>query len=114
MSSFMLRLIHYFMMSMAVNLEKTLDPHVDIVERAAGYVAYLSDAGERWRIQGECNRCGICFAGAHDQNIAIDERILGQPGAVTFLDGSLWYQRPVRPEIANLAECVLTGDYDVC
>jgi hypothetical protein len=91
--------------------EKTLDPHVDIVERTADYVEYLSDTGERWRINGECNRCGICYQGANDSHIALNESQIGQPGSVEFLDRSQLYQRPVRPEIANLPECVLIGGY---
>jgi hypothetical protein len=90
--------------------EKTVDPHVDIVDRTAEYVEYLSDAGERWRIYGECNLCGFCYQGANDTNIALDESRLGQPGAAAFIDGAKWYQRPVRPEIEK-TKCVLDGAY---
>jgi hypothetical protein len=69
---------------------------------------------QRWRIYGQCNRCGTLLQGAQDANVVCDESRLGQPNAVTFLDGLSWYQRPVRPEIADLPECVLTGEYDVC
>jgi hypothetical protein len=91
--------------------EKTVDPHVDIVSRSEGVVEYLSDTGERWLIHGQCNLCGACYKGSTDPLVVIDERRIGQAGAAQRLDGRTWYEIPVRPEIADLPECNLTGKY---
>jgi hypothetical protein len=94
-----------------IALEQTVDPRVVIVERNAAYVEYLSDDGQRWRIAGQCNLCGACYAGSRDAEVAINAPKLGTADAAERLDGSPWQMRPVRPEIADLPECVLTGRY---
>jgi hypothetical protein len=91
--------------------EKTLDLHVDIIDRTEEHVDYLSDSGERWRIIGQCNLCGACYAGAVNPLISVDAAHIGEPHAAIRLDGSPWYLTPLRPEIANLPECVLSGEY---
>jgi hypothetical protein len=94
-------------------LEKTIDPHVDIVEHTPDYVEYLADNGERWRIYGQCNLCGACYVGANDPLITVDESRVGESNAAQRLDAYAlpWYLMPVRPEIAETPECVLHGEY---
>jgi hypothetical protein len=72
---------------------KTCDPGIVIESQTPTSVIYLVPAtGERWRIDGVCNKCGACWVGCH--------------GPVPVLDS------PVRPEIKEyFPECVLSGEY---
>lgn len=74
-------------------MEPTCDPAIVIEARTEQSVIYLAPAsGERWRIEGVCNRCGQCWQGA--------------VGPAPVLDC------PVRPELPNkFPDCTLRGEY---
>lgn len=71
----------------------TCDPSVFIESVESGSIIYIaSETGERWRIDGECNRCGACWEGAVNPAPLLD--------------------CPVRPEIKEkFPDCTLSGEY---
>jgi hypothetical protein len=71
----------------------TCDPNVVIESSTETSVIYLVPAtGERWRIDGTCNQCGLCWDGAVGDRPTLD--------------------CPVRPEIKdNFPDCTLSGEY---
>lgn len=74
--------------------EKTCDKHIYILSRTGNTVEYLdSISGDYWKIHGTCNQCGDCWQGAASPPPVLD--------------------CPVRPEIAEYQNCVLTGEYIV-
>lgn len=101
-------------------VEKTVDPNVDITKRSVRlppqaqvpFVEYLSNRGEKWRIDGECNKCGLCFVGAVGAQI----KWVGAPGQPNaFIDlrpVSEQLDNPVRPGIRDdFPSCTLGGEY---
>ncbi len=91
--------------------EVTVDPTVFIVARDTEMIEYLNDVGERWRIYGTCNKCGACEVGGEDSAIIYTGVEIGQPNACYNIEGENRLDNPVRPEISELTECVLTGEY---
>jgi len=92
-------------------LEITRDPNIVIVERSPGLVEYLTNSGERWRIYGTCNLCGACEVGGRDTEIVFTGTAIGDPNACYNIEGENRLDVPVRPEISEIPECVLTGEY---
>ena len=76
-----------------MTLTKTCDPYVYIESQTPTSVVYIiPHSGERWRIDGICNKCGDCWKGQPYQKIELD--------------------CPVRPEInKKFPRCVLSGEY---
>lgn len=114
-------------------MEPTTDPTVNIINHTTEYKEYETIYGERWRIHGTCNACGLCERTpetipsvvqevhqiiAPDGNITYWNRTLrwvdepGTPNAVTEDDFESRLDCPMRPEYVNGIEgCTLTGEY---
>jgi len=76
----------------------TSDPGVVIESRDESGVVYRSVTGRRWRVNGECNRCGLCVVGAVPIERWTWRGPPGTPGAVfDTLYGSR-LDEPVTPE----------------
>lgn len=115
-------------------MEKTIDPTTNIVDRGDNYTEYTNTDGKRWRIYGQCNRCGMCEIENNDIFVSGDifiqhnKRLLddgttvdwnrtlywidvpGKPGACIEEDFDKRYDIPLTPDCVNLfPECSLSG-----
>jgi hypothetical protein len=73
-------------------MQPTHDPHVFLVSSAPGELVFHCPIdGDTWVIRGTCSQCGACFG----------DLSLPMPGV----------EHVVRPEIAELDGCTLTGEY---
>lgn len=113
-------------------MEQTTDPTVNIVNRTSEYKEYESIYGEKWRIYGTCNACGLCENRPESIPSVVQEthRIMAPNGDVTFWHRTLrWHSEPgvpnavsedgfdsrpdcpMRPEYVNSIEgCTLSGE----
>jgi len=70
----------------------THDPEAFLAAETVEYMEFFCPIdGEHWRIYGECSRCGACY----------ESGPMPLPGV----------EHVVRPEIADLDGCTLTGEY---
>jgi len=113
-------------------MEPTMDPTVNIVERGENYKEYLNTQGERWRIFGTCNACGLCEMPPAEIPSVVNEshRIPTPDGEVTWNRTLRWNAQPgtplacfednhesrldspLRPDFVNeLDGCALTGEW---
>lgn len=116
-------------------MESTRDPNIVILERHTDknpkkdYVIYQNTrTGQKWRIDGRCNKCGLCEVGSNGNIKWNPDVLIGDPNACEDLD----YPRldsPVLPEIKEMmkrqkkemlkqklnvskkGECTLSGEY---
>lgn len=114
-------------------MEPTLDPTVNITARTDEYKDYETIYGERWRIYGTCNACGLCENPPAEVPSVVNEvhTIIAPDGAVTQWNRTVrWVgtpgtpyaalednfadrlDSPQRPDYVNsLDGCALTGEY---
>lgn len=97
--------------------ELTQDPSCRIESRGVSesgvpFVVYQSEGGERWRINGECNQCGECWAGSVGGDIEWTGVPIGSPGAFVDLRPEPRLDCPVTPGIKqDFLSCALSGEY---
>jgi hypothetical protein len=64
----------------------TVDPDVIILARESGAVPWTEyqrlSSGERWRVIGTCNQCGLCVLGIGEPSRYVWDDLPGRPGAV--------------------------------
>lgn len=94
-------------------MEPTVAPDTFIESRDEQHTVYVvPSTGERWYIDGTCNRCGLCEVGVSDPERVEWHGEPGTPGACTDLSYSTRLDSPVRPEISEiLPGCTLHGAY---
>ena len=96
-----------------MQLRRTIDPFVDIVDQGDEWVEYLAKDGSRWRINGTCNQCGVCEKGTVGRYEIIFTGEPGVPGSSYNIEGENRLDCPVRPEFCEeyIPECSLSGVY---
>lgn len=96
------------------HLTPTIDPTCWIETADAERVVYRTTTGERWVIEGVCNRCGACEWGGADHLAGVVRFTgpVGTPGACTDTRYGQRLDNPVRPELTRtFPSCSLTGHY---
>jgi hypothetical protein len=67
----------------------TVDPDVVILARESGSVPLTEyqrlSTGERWRVMGTCNQCGLCCLGVAEPSRYVWDDLPGRPLAVRDL-----------------------------
>lgn len=101
-----------------IALEATQDPSCRIESRGISpsgvpFIVYRSATGERWRIDGECNRCGECWVGGETPSTLVwTGTPIGQAGAFEDVrPPSGRVDCPTLPKLTNSCpSCTLSGE----
>lgn len=109
------------------------DQFIDLIDPTKSWVIYHDlKSGERWRIDGTCNMCGLCEVGRVDDGKITFNKLMkiGEADASNDLTFKSRLDVPVRPDIKQnsidqrnqmlarkvkgvsvTGECTLSGEY---